>query len=310
MAAVLAANTSPQTPSEPSPPPSGQQSGPSPVAPDPATTELSDVVKTLSEAVTTLSSEVEGLRHKTDMTHNVMLGMDGSWAKLLHDAENSPPPQSAQLSAQIVELVKKLDNLPAPSAATSTPTTSSPAPPHHELLREVKAAMASVIESRPPVVVDAEAIGQGAVERLREVSVEHELALGKAVKRIQAETVEVVEGELQAATKLLDKAVATADKATATAEKVAADVHWRGVGRLAMAITPAAAILLAIALLVWPVTAALQIGPLVGWSVGQMLDASGWWLAAWIGVHVAVAGLLVVGIKAASEWLSRRYRFS
>ena len=170
-------------------------------------------------------------------------------------------------------------------------------------------AMVSAIESRP-VVIDESVITKAAAGRLREVSVEHELALGKAVKRIQAETVEVVEGELQAATKLLDKAVATAEKATATAEKVAADVHWRGVGRLALAITPAAAILLAIALMVWPVTAALHLGPLLGWSVRSMLDAHGWWLAAWIGVHVAVAGLLVVGIKAATEWLSRRYRFS
>jgi ribosomal protein L14E/L6E/L27E len=171
----------------------------------------------------------------------------------------------------------------------------------------VTAAVVSAIESRP-VVVDGDAIGQGAAERLREVSVEHELALGKAVKRMQAETVEVVDDELKAATKLLDKAVTVADKATATAEKVAADVHWRGVGRLALAITPAAAILLAIALLVWPVTAALHIGPLLGWSVGQMLDAHGWWLAAWIVVHVAVVGLLGLGIAKAGDWVVRHYR--
>lgn len=167
--------------------------------------------------------------------------------------------------------------------------------------------MVSVIKSQP-VVIDESVITKAVAERLREVSVEHELALGKVGKRIQAETVEVVEAELKAAESLLDKAVATAEKATATAEKVAADVHWRGVGRLATAITPAAAIVLAIALLVWPATAALHIGPLLGWSTTQMLNADGWWLAAWIGVHVAVVGLLGLGIAKASDWVVRHYR--
>ncbi|MEP9391138.1 hypothetical protein ABLE94_02615 [Gordonia sp. VNK1] len=148
------------------------------------------------------------------------------------------------------------------------------------------------------VVVDEELIGTGAALRIREASVEHEHALTK-----------VVDAKLAAADKAMAKAVDAAERTERRARRVASSLHWGGVGRLATALLPAAAIALSVALMTLPLVSAMRLDSLLGWSVRSMLDADGALATGvWAAIHLAAAAALVFGIHRAYTALAQKYR--
>lgn len=175
-------------------------------------------------------------------------------------------------------------------------------------LRDLRAAIAA-LPTRTEVVVDEELIGTGAALRIREASVEHEHALTAAAEASQAELVRAVDVKLAAADKAMAKAVEAAERTERRAMRVASSLRWGGVGRLAIALLPAAAIALSVALVTLPLVSAMRLDSLLGWSVRSMLDADGALATGvWAAIHLAAAAALVFGVHRAYTALAQKYR--
>lgn len=178
-------------------------------------------------------------------------------------------------------------------------------------LLDLQAAIAALPTSSAEVkvVVDEELVGTGAALRIREASVEHEHALTAAATASQVKLAKVIDAKLAAADKAMTKAVDAAERTERRAKRVASSLHWGGVGRLATALLPAAAIALSVALMTLPLVSAVRLGSLLGWSVQSMLDADGALATGvWAAIHLAAASALVFGIHRAYTALAQKYR--